>query len=493
MSYIFFNPCYQLRQDGNRVILYGKEDNEYQSEDWFSFIHPFHAMMFSFFDGREKSECEIKKMAHFFSLPYDECVSIVNSYVNCSQKCLYSDGDYYFFPKNVLIEQNKPLENRVFTYEVSDFRIDGKPDLITMRTHFPVSINLELTMKCYVDCCYCYANRKIQSNGQMTTTDIVDLIKKAKASGVLNFDINGGEVLMHPGIYDIISTLHECGYQPLISTKIPVDFKILHKLKSCGVSRFQISLDSVDEGVLKCMVKAPSGYVEAMSRTLSEATSMHLKVAINVVLTIYNCKVAVIRQLFDFLSLFSCIDAVRLNVCGYSIYKGSANYYKIRPSQNSISSIESFTASDYCKKYSFKIHISGYEKQCLYESSDSKKESFEHRSICTGNLRNLVILPNGDVTICEELYDNPHFIIGNVLQSSLEDIWNSDKALKLFYNPCSNISKSACYDCDIYNQCRSHVGVCWKSVLMAYGDENWDFPDPRCPKAPFPFNEFFIK
>lgn len=40
---------------------------------------------------------------------------------------------------------------------------------------------------------------------------------------------------------------------------------------------------------------------------------------------------------------------------------------------------------------------------------------------------------------------------------------------------------------------RSRVGVCWKTVLMAYGESNWDFPDPRCPKAPLPFNEIYIK
>lgn len=37
------------------------------------------------------------------------------------------------------------------------------------------------------------------------------------------------------------------------------------------------------------------------------------------------------------------------------------------------------------------------------------------------------------------------------------------------------------------------VGVCWKTVLMAYWEDNYDFPDPRCPNAPLPFNEIYIK
>lgn len=26
-----------------------------------------------------------------------------------------------------------------------------------------------------------------------------------------------------------------------------------------------------------------------------------------------------------------------------------------------------------------------------------------------------------------------------------------------------------------------------------YGMDNWDFPDPRCPKAPTPYNKFYLE
>lgn len=61
------------------------------------------------------------------------------------------------------------------------------------------------------------------------------------------------------------------------------------------------------------------------------------------------------------------------------------------------------------------------------------------------------------------------------------------------YAPCGEKSTSTCIDCNVYSTCRSRVGVCWKSVLMAYGEANWDYPDPRCPKAPMPYNEIYIK
>lgn len=252
-------------------------------------------------------------------------------------------------------------------------------------------------------------------------------------------------------------------------------------------------MDSVNEAILERTIKAKPGYIQAITKTLFDACSLQFKISINVVLTKYNCYPNVILELFDFLNQFSCIDMVRLNVCGYSIYKGADYYYHIRPSQNNVNAIEELIQSNECAKYAFNIRMSGYDKQCLYESLQGKKDAFEQRAICTGNLRNIVILPNGDVTICEELYDNPHFIIGNILQSSLNEIWNGEKALKLFYSPCNEKSKSICRNCNTYAICRSRVGVCWKTVLMAYGEDNWDFPDPRCPNAPLPFNEIYIK
>lgn len=99
MSYIYFNPNYQLRQDGNRVILYGDENDTYQSEDWFSFVHPFHAMMFSFFKGQKECEYEIQDFAHYFSLSHDEAVAIVKGYIANEQKDVYSNGNLYFFQK----------------------------------------------------------------------------------------------------------------------------------------------------------------------------------------------------------------------------------------------------------------------------------------------------------------------------------------------------------------------------------------------------------
>ena len=491
MKFLCFNPSYKLRQDGNRVILYGDDDDEYDAEDWYSYIHPYHAMMFSFFKGKDPREAENKRFADYFGISENDATKIVDSYIADERKTIHVHDKCYFFPKNTLIERDVPFGNvSSFDYSASDFKYLGEPDIYSMRASFPVSINMELTMKCYVDCCYCYANRCIQKNGQMSTEEVVKFIKYARKAGVLNLDINGGEVLLHPGIVEIVKTLYECGYKPLISTKMPVDAKMLEELKSWGMRNYQISLDAANDNVLHELINSKQGYLKSIRKTLQNSEELGLKVNINTVLTNINCDVKILRELFDFINQFNCVKTVRLNVCGYSLYKD--NYKKIRPSQHQVFEVEEFINSGIRDTLKFRIVMAGYDKADDY-CQEKRASIFEDRAICTGNLRNLVVLPNGDVTICEELYDNPHFLIGNILQSSLEEIWNSEKARNLLYNPCNRKSNSNCTHCDSYQSCRPRVGVCWKTVLMAYGKENWDYPDPRCPKGPQPYNEFFIR
>ncbi len=64
-----------------------------------------------------------------------------------------------------------------------------------------------------------------------------------------------------------------------------------------------------------------------------------------------------------------------------------------------------------------------------------------------------------------------------------------------FYNLSQEMiqKSSACKTCNEFDECHKVPGVCWKLVIEAYGSENWDYPDPRCPFAPIPENTFFVE
>ncbi len=97
----------------------------------------------------------------------------------------------------------------------------------------------------------------------------------------------------------------------------------------------------------------------------------------------------------------------------------------------------------------------------------------------------LVEYPDGKVTICEQLFWNKKFIIGDVNTSSLTQIWNSPQSLQLAYMKKEFIdSTSKCKSCRIFKKCFDNRNRCWTDIIKAYGDEHWDYPDPRCKWAP---------
>jgi len=487
--YLTLNPSYSLRQDGNRVVLHGEESGRNHSQEWFSFIHPYYGMLLSFFSfGNLDSEEKIKKCSEFFGKGSEYIKNVISPLIDNinSVSIRTKRGGVNSFPKNLLVSSDSSI-HRKDEYEVDEFEYKGLPDYETNRLDFPLSINLELVMRCYTDCCYCYADRRKPLGNMLPTNRIIELIREARCNKSLRFDINGGEVLLHPDIKIILKELKSNGFKPLVSTKIPVSKEMIDFFKEINIERFQISLDSVDERILAKMVKTPEGYLAKIRETLEYASSIGVQVDINTVLTKYNASIAQIEELLHFTSSFICVRRNRLNPMGYSLYK--CNFTELAPDAKDLDLIES-KISDWRKKFGIDINLSYFECASQFHEQE-KLNKFPARAICTGNVWNMVILPNGDVTICEELYYKDKFIIGNLNNSSIKEVWNSKRALELYNLVIPNQSKSVCKTCHEFISCRMGKGVCWKTILMAYGEQNWDFPDPRCPKAPVPYNRFY--
>jgi len=80
---------------------------------------------------------------------------------------------------------------------------------------------------------------------------------------------------------------------------------------------------------------------------------------------------------------------------------------------------------------------------------------------------------------------NPRFITGDLTTQSIEEVWNSPRALELAFPKKENFrDASFCKKCSIFADCYQYHNKCYVDVIKGYGDENWDFPDPRCKFAP---------
>jgi radical SAM protein with 4Fe4S-binding SPASM domain len=266
-----------------------------------------------------------------------------------------------------------------------------------------------------------------------------------------------------------------------LSTKFPLKEKDISNLKNIGINQVQISLDTlIPENLSKILSVAPK-YVEEIKKTISLFCNYGFDVTITSILLPINCNMVDMLSIYNFIKELKGITGWSLRPAFPSIYKeASADFI---PSKKQIEDL--FVAMEELKGE--KIINIDYDKTFLergYVSAEGGSKNFEGAE-CSSNRSHIFVLPDGKVTICEQLYWKPHFIVGDLTHQSIKEVWNSERALWFYNLETEQLSDSnPCKTCEIFKECYRNMNRCWAEVVKAYGDDHWDYPDPRCKLAP---------
>ena len=507
----YLNPIYIIRPDKNRAIISNAKNIDVFSplingETGFTWIlNPLYAVIFSHFDGKTTLSETIEAISKELGMEYNEVLSMITPYINNKDKKIirYAKNStdqknnihYNFFsiPRNFLIEvvNDKP-RNDLYGKEHFYIKRDSW-DFDTVRLYTPTGIILMLNNCCVTECVYCYANKKHTVQNALSTDRILELIEEASRIGILSFELGGGEALLHKDCYTIYSALFKAGYLPHVSTKIPITEEQIIKLKEVGFSQIQFSIDAWDSNTLMKMLDVDETYFVKLGKTLQLMEKHNINVNVKSVITKFNSSVQSVNKLLTNLTKFKNINRIAIVPGERSLYKEEKGFPYYMASFENWNKIRDFVNDISAKTKN--CHISTQTtlpKDMFINHVDEKAALFNKRPLCTGNVTSLYILPDGKVTICEELYWSPKFIVGDVTTQTIEEVWNSETATKLFYLSQNDFRlTSACKHCPTFSACRSRLGVCWKMILQAYGMDAWDLPDPRCALAPPPICEFY--
>ncbi|GHV35660.1 radical SAM/SPASM domain-containing protein [Bacteroidia bacterium] len=493
-----FNPYYGLKNDKKRIVLCNapafKIPAELAEDEISSFIHPVYAMAFSFFDGNNSLENCLNKISELFGASIEESYDFLKPFLDNKERVgIDYDKHVYEFPKRILLDNsefNFPV--RQLNYE--DYVIDDELDFSTYRLYEgPTAISILVNTLCQTDCIYCYVDRKNKIDCEIPIERICELIREAKKDGVITFDISGTEIFLYKYWDILVDELLKNGYYPYLSTKVPISGEILRKLKELGIKDLQLSIDTADNKEAKIVNKVKiDNYADAMLDTLARTEQFGFNMAVNAVITKYNCSEKGIKQLLDAINKQKNIEKVTLNPAESSMYCHESQFNDLKMTIEQITAMEDFIDS-IKSNYGFTIHIAGYIEEEAYKNDfATRQKKFRERAMCTANITQVCILPDGQVTICEELYWHPKFLIGNVVQNAMKEIWNSESALALANIKRDSVSAhSPCKTCKEFDSCRQFQGVCWSDVLSVYGEDNWDFPASDCPYAPFPYHAIY--
>lgn len=483
------NPDYGLRDDIHRFILFSKANRKGNtSPNWMSFIHPAHAAMLSFFTHERSLNENWSLLALFFHCDASKAERLIRPFME-NREAFFTTwhGKRICFPRQLIIPVEKAGTEYRFQKLPPCTPTGMTVDTCTRRLYSgPLLLTLMLTNRCMTHCRYCYADTRTQVQNRLPTSRILELTQEAAELPVQQINLIGGEIFLHKDWDIILAELVRHGIEPeFISTKIPFTEECLRKLKQTHYKNLiQVSLDAIDTTVLVQSLSVDSSYASEMIRGLRMLDQSGLPYQVSSVLTTYNCDPRTLTDLFRFLSTLKNLHDWRLTPVSNSTTTEYPGFADLKPSHQKISDIFRFLQKAVVPNAHFRIILnqSAIEKQ--YYTDEGGSMHF-NGAVCSALNSHLFILPDGKVTICEQLYWNPRFIIGDAKKSGLKEIWQSPEALHLCNLSRKNLSRqSKCRACTYFEECFGYGNRCWSDIIKAYGKECWDYPDPRCRLAP---------
>ncbi|MDR1348879.1 MAG: radical SAM protein [Prevotellaceae bacterium] len=487
---IVFNHFYKIRHDLKRSYILAPtfvdgKYSEFVDAKWLSRIHPVYAMILSFFSKPIALQDAIKELSYFLDMIESDVENLIQPFINNYEIVMGNyGGTENFFPKNIIIDADKSFAPTI-DYKPEQFaynELDLRHDRFIVA---PLTMVLMINNTCVTDCVYCYANKSVKS--QMLSFDrIKEIIQEAKQLQFQDITITGGEFFLYWQWKELLDLLLENGFkESLISTKVPICEEDIIALKTYDIP-VQISLDSVNPNKLVQILKVKSDYADNIKQTITFLDNHNIAFKVATVLTKYNDSIENLESLHNFLLDFKNLRKWDIRVGFKSMYS-RGNFDEIRTSKESIVKINKWIAD--VKQYSSITIEATLDTGTRYFAEEGGSRNFRG-SRCSANYSNIFVLPDGQVTLCEQMYWNPRFIIGDLTKQTIKEVWNSPHALELAFPKKESFrDASICKKCTIFDECYSYHNKCYVDVLKAYGDENWDFPDPRCKFAPQFINE----
>lgn len=486
---IVFNHFYGLRHDLKRSYIYSREGslspadkrvNIRVDEYWATKIHPIYAMLLSFASTPILYSKYIDHIAYFLDITSKEVEKIIKPFLDRDEPFhSHYGGVVSQFPRNVIIDADKatilPLE-----YNPEEFRF-ASVDLQQERSFYsPSTVVFMPNNTCTTNCVYCYAD-KTNGHRQMNFDQVKLILKECYDLRIRSFMLTGGDIFVYKYWKELLTCMREYNMNiGLLSTKTPLQEDDVRMVKDYHVN-MQFSLDAVDSSILKGVVGMNSDYLPRVQKTFEFFDKYKLHYKVTTVLTKMNSSISNIFDLYNFLQQFQGLAHWEIRIAHKSLYS-KWDFENLKITKESIQQIDE-TVQKIKEHSKFKISWEPVDRKHYFQAKQGSK-SFKG-SRCSANYSNMMILPDGKVTICEQLYWNPNYIIGDLTKQSISDVWNSPRALALAFPKREDFrDDSPCKRCKIFEECYNFPNRCIVDVLKGYGEVNSDFPDPRCAEAP---------
>lgn len=155
-----------------------------------------------------------------------------------------------------------------------------------LKLGIPLSVQLDLTYRCNERCIHCYLDH--EDHGEMTTSEIKNLLDQLAEAGVFFLTLSGGEILMRKDFFEILEYARLRSFCVKLKTNaVLIRKKEAERIRDLGVESIQISIYSHRPEVHDAITKMP-GSLKRSINAIRFLRSEGLRVTIANVLMLQN-------------------------------------------------------------------------------------------------------------------------------------------------------------------------------------------------------------
>jgi PqqA peptide cyclase len=328
----------------------------------------------------------------------------------------------------------------------------------------PTTLLGELTYRCPLHCPYCSNPLDLARAGtELSTDEWRRVLDEARALGVLQFGLSGGEPLVRRDLDAIVRHARGVGlYTTLVTSGLGLTAARLDRLRDAGIEHIQISFQDADPAEAERIAGATSWSRKQAAAALVRASGAAF--TINVVLHRAN-----LDRIEAIVTMAASLGADRLELANTQYYGWAlANRDALLPTREQLARADAAVDAARARHRG--------RMQILYVLPDYYQE---YPKPCMGGWGNvyLVVAPDGRVLPCQAATHIATLDFPNVRDRSLEWIWRASPAFSAYRGTAW--MREPCRGCD---RRAIDYGGCRCQAFALTGDARQ--ADPVCVKSP---------
>ncbi|WP_432826960.1 pyrroloquinoline quinone biosynthesis protein PqqE [Dactylosporangium sp. CA-092794] len=283
----------------------------------------------------------------------------------------------------------------------------------------PTGLLAELTYRCPLSCTYCSNPLDIgRYREELTTEQWSSVFAQARAAGVLQLHLSGGEPLLRPDLPELIGRASRLGlYTNLVTSGIPLTADRLAALHRAGLDHLQLSIQDAVRAGADRVAGGPFHDRKLAAATMVRAAGIPLSV--NVVLHAGN-----LARLTGIAELAVTMGADRLELAHAQFYGWALrNRPALMPAPAQVDAAAA-AAAEVHARHGDRLEIVYVEPD--YHTGTAKP--------CMNGWagRQLVIAPNGDALPCLAAGQLPGVAVPSVRTDPLAEVWQHSALFNAF-------------------------------------------------------------